>query len=426
MHPVPDAAVLPARPPHTGPRPPADRCSVPGAGIPSARPRLGRTLAPPTASSSARGDCGNDARARAPLPPAPRDQPFARRRIEQLAGSVARSTPALRDQRFARRRRIAALRRLATLFALALLLVPWTPSRAQAFCSCASGGVPRVLSFGLAGNDLDRLKGECAPPRALVELQVQQQQFRPLSPQPPGSPLNNFLGNCINDCRWTSAGFTTARNTGWFEFTNLDDSFSVQVVGGQPRPQLGAHILTRLRLRTQDPRTARWSAWTEAPEVQAFYLAWNHKEEHPAHVDTRIHRADWMHVSVADGPDDGDEPTIALDVDQDTPNAWLRRQGGNGVVQYTWTGWCNWWDPGDCPAGWLTLLSPTITVDSPMLGAASEYPWVLGMASAGRPGAMVIATSAVGPRDLADIEVRVDVDVDVSIDIDFGFDFGFF
>lgn len=311
-------------------------------------------------------------------------------------------------------------------FALVLLLLaPALAEQAHSFCGCQTGGVPRVLSFALKGNDLDQLKGECAPAKGLVELQVQQQHFKSLSPQPPGSPLlNTFLSSCINNCEWVTVGFTTAKATGWFEFLKLDESFSVQLIGAQPRPQLGANVLTRLRLRTFDTARGRWSAFSEPPDVQAFYLAWNLKEEHPAHVDTRIHRADWMHVMVADGPDDGNEPTIALDVDQDTPNAWLKRQGGNGVVQYTWTGWCSWWDPDTCPAGWLSLLSPTITVDSPMLGAASEYPWVLGMASAGRPGAMVIATSTLGTRDLADFEVKVDVDVDVNIDIDFGFNFG--
>ncbi len=47
------------------------------------------------------------------------------------------------------------------------------------------------------------------------------------------------------------------------------------------------------------------------------------------------------------------------------------------------------------------------------------------MATATRPGAMMIATSVRGPRDTSDfsIDVDVDVNVDVVIDLDLGIDF---
>ena len=107
---------------------------------------------------------------------------------------------------------------------------------------------------------------------------------------------------------------------------------------------------------------------------------------------------------------------------------WVRGEGRLPylLIQplYHWTGSCSppiaW-----CPPEWLVQLSPAITVDAPAFNAHSEYPFVLGMAVATRPGSMMIATSVLGDRDTADfsVNVDVDVDVDVSIDLNLGIDF---
>ena len=87
----------------------------------------------------------------------------------------------------------------AEAFALVLLLLaPAQAEQAHSFCGCQTGGVPRVLSFALKGNDLDQLKGECAPAKGLVELQVQQQHFKSLSPQPPSCSSNAENGPIIS------------------------------------------------------------------------------------------------------------------------------------------------------------------------------------------------------------------------------------
>ena len=121
---------------------------------------------------------------------------------------------------------------------------------------------------------------------------------------------------------------------------------------------------------------------------------------------------------IADGPDDGDDPAISLDVDEDTPNFWLQEHKG-GTIEYTRYGICD--RNQGCPPEWLVMQSPAINVQSPPLARGAEYPYVLGMATASRPGAMFIGTSVFGPRDIPDISVQVDVDV--NVDLTLGLDF---
>jgi len=152
--------------------------------------------------------------------------------------------------------------------------------------------------------------------------------------------------------------------------------------------------------------------------MQAFNLSWPGYEGGFGYVETRVSGATQMHVTVADGPDDGDQPSIALDVDEDTPNFWLKNNP-YGTVEYTRYGIC---DPSQgCPSAWHIVQSPSISVASPPLGRGGEFPWVLGMVSAARPGAMLIATSIMGPRDIPDVSVQVGVDVDIDFDLGFSF-----
>ena len=65
----------------------------------------------------------------------------------------------------------------------------------------------------------------------------------------------------------------------------------------------------------------------------------------------------------------------------------------------------------------MQALSPAITVASPPLGRGSEFPYLLGMVTAAKPGAMFIGTSIMGPRDIPDIAIDVDVDVDINFDL---------
>jgi len=286
-------------------------------------------------------------------------------------------------------------------------------------CGCPANGIPIIQSVKMRGNDLLELRGACAPRNAPVELAASQQHLKRLKVCPPDCPSGNNYSYCINQCRWTTIARTRSDGAGRFVFRNIDSEYALQLIATLPsRPDGLDGIYTALRLRSQGPK-GKWSPWVNEPFLEAFNVSWPGYEGGFAYVEGRVSGATHMHVTIADGPDDGDDPSIALDVDEDTPNFWLKDHSG-GVVEYTRYGIC---DPSQgCPSHWHIVQSPSISVASPPLGRGAEFPWVLGMITASRPGAMFIATSIMGPRDIPDVSVHAGVDVD----IDFGLGFSFF
>lgn len=291
---------------------------------------------------------------------------------------------------------------------------------ARAACGCGSPGVPVFQTVKMRGNDLREVRGACATPNGLVELRAYQQHLKRQKVCPPDCPTRSNYSYCINRCEWTPIATTRADSAGRFTFSNIDASYALQLIASLPSQPGGLDgVYSALRLRSQDPRTMLWSREVNEPFLEAFNLRWPGYEGGFAYVETRVSGALQVHATVADGPDDGDDPSIALDVDEDTPNYWLRSHVG-GTVQYTKWGIC---DPSQgCPTDWHVLQSPSLNVASPPLGRGGEFPWVLGMVTASRPGGMFIATSILGPRDIPDVSVQVGVDVDV----DLGFGFSFF
>ena len=293
------------------------------------------------------------------------------------------------------------------------------PRQADALCGCAHGGIPIIETAGATGNDLSIVHGRCAKPLGKVQLFVRQRFFAKRSPlEKPHKPLPT---RCINNCEWLYLGETIADDRGGFHFEDLDSSLSTQLITSQPGEGSRYGLLTDLRVRSLDPRSQVWSRLTEPPELGALRVAWNGKEGRTATIETRVHNAQWMHASVADGPDDGDGLETVLDVDQDTPNFWLEAHPDNAVVAYSANTSCQGAHSASCRLGWLIQQSPTIYVNAPLLGRSAEFPFVLGIASAMRPGAMFLATYRSQDRNMAD--VLIDVDVDVDVDIDFGIDF---
>lgn len=286
-------------------------------------------------------------------------------------------------------------------------------------CGCGSPGVPVFQSVKMRGNDLREVSGSCATPGGVVELSAYQQHLKRQKVCPPDCPTKTNWSYCINQCAWTPVATTRADSAGRFTFRNIDASYAVQLIAALPSQPGGLDgVYTGLRLRSQDQRTGSWSATFDEPALEGFHLRWPGYEGGFAYVETRVSGSSQMHVTVADGPDDGDDPTIALDVDEDTPNFWLGSHLGK-TVEYTKWGVCD--VSQGCPSDWHILQSPSVNVASPPLGRGSEFPWVLGMVSASRPGAMFVATSILGPRDIPDVSVQVNVDVDIDLDLGFSF-----
>ena len=290
---------------------------------------------------------------------------------------------------------------------------------AHAVCGCGSGGVPVFKSIKMRGNDLREVSGSCATPFGLVELRAYQQHLKRQKVCPPDCPTRDNFSYCINQCAWTPIATTRADSAGRFKFSNIDASYALQLIATLPSQPGGLDgVYTGLRLSSQDPKTGLWSREVSEPFLEAFNVKWPGYEGGFAYVETRVRGAVQMHATVADGPDDGDNPAIVLDVDEDTPNYWLKSRPG-GTVEYTKWGVC---DPSQgCPSEWHVVQSPSVNVASPPLGRGGEFPWVLGMVTASRPGGMLIATSIMGPRDIPDVSVQVNVDVDVDFDLGFSF-----
>ncbi len=306
-----------------------------------------------------------------------------------------------------------------TLLLLGLALV--APPDAGAVCSCPSSGLPTISGARMRGNDLNEVRGACAPPNSIVQLQVSQQHLERQQVCPPRCPGGDIYSYCINQCEWTAVSTTVADRSGHYRFRDLDAVQSIQLIAALPSQVNGLDgVYTALRVRARDPGTGQWSEWVGTPFLEAFNLNWPGYEGGFAFVETRVSGAEQVHVAVADGPDDGNVASIALDVDEDTPNFWLANpEHTDGTVEYTRWGVCD--VSQGCGADWYIAQSPSINVQSPPLGRGGEFPYVLGMVTAARPGAMFIATSILGPRSIPDI--GVDVDVDVKIDFGIGFDF---
>jgi hypothetical protein len=311
-------------------------------------------------------------------------------------------------------------RRPISTFALAVLLPLLARSPAGAQCATCSG-LPLLRSATMRGNDLNEVRGGCAPAGAQIEVQVAQQHIRREPICPPSCPSDNIYSYCINQCQWYTIGTTTADAHGNFTLANIDSFQSVQLIATSPSQPNGLDgVYTAIRVRAFDQHTHQWTQFTNPPFLEAFNLAWPGHEGQFAYVESRVSGASEMNTAVADGPDDGAVPSIALDVDEDTPNYWLSQSGhAYGTVEYTRFGICD--QSQGCPATWLVQQAPSITVQSPPLGRGSEYPFVLGMVSAAKPGAMFIATSIMGPRGIPDIGIEVNVDVKIDIGIGFKF-----
>ena len=323
---------------------------------------------------------------------------------------------------------ISALRVLACLVIAALASFA-PPSPAEAACGCQFGGVPQIRKTRMQGNDLAALEGHCVRPLGLVDVWVQQKIFHPRTSDLP--PFDEEIRTtCVNDCRWVRIGEARADRRGFWKLEDLDSSFSTQLLTSAPAATEAYGVLTNIKVRSFQDNPG-WEGWVEgpsAPRLDAFFVDWDEQEQSTAFLEARVSNARWMHVTIADGPDDGSGLSTNLDMDQDTPNFFLEQFDEGSVVNYARVPTCGWNASPAC-TDWLSLQAPSIHVTSPLIGRSSEYPFVLGMVTAMRPGHVLVATVRKGNRELSDImidvdmDVDMDVDVDVDVDIDLGFSF---
>jgi len=238
------------------------------------------------------------------------------------------------------------------------------------------GWAPLIYRAVANVNDLDMVEG-LAPPGSYVELWAKQRNFKE--------------GDQNDDpfawCGWKHngnpflVGATFADGGGLWRLTNLRNTGTTVMIF-PPAPAgdrcLGG-VYTELLPRACD--ASGCSTW------QAPTLHWlNVKKLTPIVAATTgsVSGADQTSASVADGPDDGPDPTDVVDVDQngiDTtkpgftpgqPVSWRCGAGGTAV----------------CPSVAVHDSTTAISVDP-------EYPFVLGTIQAHRYGGSFIAAAAI-------------------------------
>jgi hypothetical protein len=257
-------------------------------------------------------------------------------------------------------------------------------------------------------NDLDSVEG-MAPPGRVVELWMRQRNFKEGTNQPDADPFSW--------CAWKNGGnpirigWTTADGAGVWRLSNLRSGWGNTVMIFPPAPAedrcLGG-VYTELLPRACDAPGVNCTAWTVPT------LHWlNVRKLTPiiGAVAGSVSGADQASASVADGPDDGPEPTDVVDVDQNGVDTTA--PGLTPGQRVTWR----------CGGGG-TLECPSVTVHdaSTAISTDPEYPFVLGTIQAHRPGGSILAAAAIARGTPIGFAVNVNVKFRGRLDVNLGCD----
>jgi hypothetical protein len=255
-------------------------------------------------------------------------------------------------------------------------------------------------------NDLDAVEG-MAPPGRVVELWVRQRNFKEGTDDP---------SDPFGWCQWKNqgspvrVGVTTADAAGVFRLRNLRTSgTTVMLFPAAPGGDrcLGG-IYTELLPRACDSPGFNCTAWS-APTLRWL----NVRKLTPivAALAGAVDGAEQASAAVADGPNDGPEPSDIVDVDQNGVDTTA--PGLTPGQRVTWR----------CGAGG-TLVCPSITVHdaSTAISTDPEYPFVLGTMQAHRAGGSFIAAAAIGRGTPIGFAVDVNVRLRGRFDVNLGCD----
>ena len=257
-------------------------------------------------------------------------------------------------------------------------------------------------------NDLDAVEGT-APPGKLVELWVRQRNFKEGTSIVDADPFawcgwkNN--GNPVR------IGSAVADGGGTWRLSNLRSGWGNTVMMFPAAPGadrcLGG-IYTELLPRACDAPGVNCSGW----DVPTLYWL-NVRKLTPIIAATAgsVSGADQASASVADGPNDGPEPSDVVDVDQNGVDTTA--PGLTPGQRVTWR----------CGAGG-TLLCPSIAVhdSSTVIAADPEYPYVLGIIQAHRHGGSFFAAAAIPRGQPIGFTVNVNVKFRGRLDVNLGCD----
>lgn len=267
------------------------------------------------------------------------------------------------------------------------------------------GNLPTIYRVTTNNNDLDGVEG-IAPPGRIVELYYKQRTFREGAGE--GEDLFQW-------CHWKNAaipvylGAAYADAQGVFRFTNLRQQFTVALF--PPSASAGTcqgGVFTQLLPRACEPNGTNCTAWN-VPTMHWL----NVKKQQPT-IGTAagaVSNAETASIAVADGPNDGPEPSNVNDVDQNDIDT--RRPG------MTWGQRVSW----KCGAGG-TSVCPSVPIHdaSTVLETDPEYPYLLGTMQAHRPGGSFFAAGAVSRGQDLGFTANVNVKFRGLLDINLGCD----
>ena len=267
------------------------------------------------------------------------------------------------------------------------------------------GNAPLIYRVTTNNNDLDSVDG-LAPPGRLVELWYKQRNFR-----------EGIEGGVdpFSWCAWKNngnpiyLGAVWADANGKWRLSDLRQFITVQLfpsAAGHNTCQGG--VLTQLLPRACDWPGAGCTAWTPPS------LHWlNVKRQNPltATAGGAVSGAETASIAVADGPDDGPEPSSVYDVDSNGIDT--RAPGLVWGQRVSWK--CS-------PDG--TAQCPSITVHdgSTIVTPDPEYPFLLGTLQGHAPGGSIFAAAAIARGEPLGFAVNVNVKLRGSVDINLGCD----
>jgi hypothetical protein len=255
-------------------------------------------------------------------------------------------------------------------------------------------------------NDLDRVEG-VAPPGRTIELWSRQRNFKEGADS--GSDLFSW-------CAWKNSGnpirlgVTTADASGTWRLTGLRASANTVMLfpAGPGEDRCRGGVYTELLPRACDAPGVNCTAWT-TPTLH--WLNVRKLTDITAAAAGSVSGAEQASAAVADGPDDGPDPTDVVDVDQ---NGVDTTAPGYVVGQrITWR----------CGSGG-SLLCPSIAVHdaSTAISTDPEYPFVLGTIQAHRGGGSFIAAAAIARGTPIGFAVNVNVKLRGRFDVNLGCD----
>jgi hypothetical protein len=277
----------------------------------------------------------------------------------------------------------------------------------QAVTAFSVGDKPLIYRVTANNNDLDGIEGLGTPGR-VVHLAYRQRNFKE--------------GTLDGDdrfqwCAWKNAGdpvkvaWTAVDSHGVFRFTNLRQHPTTVMLfpstaGGD---RCGGGIYTELLVQACDKVIGgNCTAW-EAPQVD-----WLNVRAQPGPIATAaggLTGAYQAAISVADGPDDGPEPSDVVDVDENGLDTTA--QGLVPGQSITWK--CGAGGTAPCPSIAVYDASTAVAVDP-------EFPYILGTMQGHRPGGSVFAAAAIPRTGPLGFVVNVNVKFRGRLDVNLGCD----